>query len=242
MSREIWVGLTPNGSEVLLASAQVCPNYGLLGGDVAAMPLGTLGVTFSQAAEEFDLPDFVRYLNSEDSALARLPESVLLGATIDPDLDSRYYATTVNGNPGIALNAPHIEAGLEAHMIGVAMWAHYLKAVRQSLPDALDHTFYAGDSRWRKAVDPVLNVMATSFTTAMVGGKSRIGDEKEREIVHGVHRSEVGGVATKLVELIRQQIKDAVRTGLDLGKTPLKLINDTNNSLAAGGFFNLRSR
>ncbi len=219
----------------------LCPNKGL-NGPIQKAPISASGVTVGEAAREFGAASFIDYIHSgSDIDPYGIPAS--LGIGFAPHIRSRYISFPMkNGGYAVTFNVPHIETGMEGHMVGVALWAQLLKRLREERPEMLAYTFYEGDSGWRSTIDPFLNVMATSFTTSLVGGFSEIGDEKEAQIVDEVHKGEVlDGLPAETVQHIRRFIKDGVKRGLEEGRSALHILFATHNRLSYEGYMDRRN-
>ncbi|KXK11104.1 MAG: hypothetical protein UZ22_OP11002000486 [Microgenomates bacterium OLB23] len=215
----------------------MCPSTGIRFYD--SVPIDILPYVQDTSTTPFKASQFISFLNSGPFTIDA-NQMFQLGTFQAHDYPSRYASVVMNGAPCIAINSATTEPELNGHMLGVATWAMFLKHLRLVNPKALHGTFYEGDSVWRKQIDPLLNAMATSCTTAVVGTFSDIGDEKEAALVHEIHALETEG-GSDLLEQMRLLIREQVRVGVGLHNDPLTIINRTHNALAVEGYFNLRS-
>jgi hypothetical protein len=228
------------GGTALVYDTTLCTSHGLIG-PVKDVPISPHGITVGEAAQSFNAASFIDYVHS-GSDMDPYSTTTSLGIGFAPHIRSRYLSLPLpDGGYAIAFNVPNIEPGMEEHMVGVALWAQFLKRLREERPEILTLTFYEGDSSWRTGTDPLLNVMATSFTTALVGEFSEIGDEKERKIVSEVHAHEVGaGMSEELIESLRLYIKERVTSAVRDGKPALQVVLDVHNQLTLDGYMDRR--
>jgi hypothetical protein len=231
-----------SGGHVQIYDTTLCVERGVVG-PVLNLPVNTLGTSFGEAVQDLGGAEYLQYISTGLEEPDR-PRIAQLGSGFAPNTRSRYLSIKHGDGVGaIALNVPHIEPGMEEHMIAVALWAQLLKDIRRASPEQLEGTFYEGDSHWRREVDPLFGVMATAFTTTLAGHYSKIGDEKEREIVHEVHAGEADSLLPlELIEEVRGIVQEQTRAGLAEQRPSFGIVYQTNNWLTVQGYFNRRTR